>query len=81
MVESQMEHSGILALIARIAILVLTSAMALRQMGLANEIINMAFGLIVGTLAVAVALAVGIGGREIAAEEIKNWLQSIRSKK
>ena len=81
LIESQMAHAGILALAARIAILVLTSAMALRQMGLANEIINMAFGLIVGTLAVAVALAVGIGGREIAAEEIKNWLQSIRSKK
>ena len=40
-----------------------------------------AFGCVVDTLAVAVVLAVGIGGREIAAEAIKNWQQSIRAKK
>jgi hypothetical protein len=34
--------------------------MALRQMGLANEIINLAFGLLLGAIAVAVALAFGL---------------------
>jgi hypothetical protein len=33
--------------------------MALRQMGVANDIINMAFGLLLGAVALAVALAVG----------------------
>jgi hypothetical protein len=81
LIDSQASHAGLLSLAARVAILVLAGAMALRQMGLANEIINIAFGLIVGTIAVAVALAVGIGGRDIAAQELKEWVQSLKSKK
>jgi hypothetical protein len=64
--------------IARIAILVFAGAMALRQMGLANEIINLAFGLLLGAFAVAIALAFGLGGREIAAQEIKKWLEGMK---
>lgn len=71
-------EAGLMALAARIGILVLAAAMALRQMGLANEIINMAFGLLLGAIAVAVALAFGLGGRDIAAREIERWIQSVR---
>jgi len=74
-------QAGLLAMAARISILVLAGAMALRQMGLAYEIINLAFGLLLGAIAVAVALAFGLGGREIAARELEEWLQSVRSKK
>jgi hypothetical protein len=74
-------QAGLLALAARISIMVLAGAMALRQMGLANEIINLAFGLLLGAIAVAVALAFGLGGREAAAREIEEWLQSVKSKK
>jgi hypothetical protein len=74
-------QAGLLALAARVSILVLAGAMALRQMGLANEIINLAFGLLLGAIAVAVALAFGLGGREAAAREIEDWLQSVKSKK
>ncbi len=71
-------EAGLMALAARIGILVLAAAMALRQMGLANEIINMTFGLLLGAIAIAVALAFGLGGREIAAREIERWLQTVR---
>ena len=71
--SSGMSSSKLPAQAARIAILVFASAMALRQMGLANEIINMAFGLLLGAIAVAVALAFGLGGRDAAAEEIRKW--------
>lgn len=70
----------LLALAARVAILVLAGAMALSQMGLANQIINLAFGLLLGTVAVAVALAFGLGARDIAARELEGWLGSARSK-
>jgi hypothetical protein len=72
-------QAGWLAMAARVSILVLAGAMALRQMGLANEIINLAFGLLLGAIAVAVALAFGLGGREIAAREVEGWLQSLKS--
>lgn len=71
-------QAGLLALAARVSILVLAGAMALREMGLANEIINMAFGLLLGAIAVAVALAFGLGGREIAARQLEGWLQSVK---
>jgi hypothetical protein len=72
-------QAGMLALAARIAILILSGAMALRQMGLANEIVNLAFGLLLGAIAVAVALAFGLGGRDIAARELEGWLESFKS--
>jgi hypothetical protein len=78
---SEAAQAGLLAMAARISILVLAGAMALRQMGLANEIINLAFGLLLGAIAVAAALAFGLGGREIAAREVERWLQSIKSER
>jgi cytochrome bd-type quinol oxidase subunit 2 len=73
-------QAGMLALAARVSILALAGAMALRQMGLANEIINLAFGLLLGAVAVAAALAFGLGGRETASRELEAWVKSARSK-
>jgi hypothetical protein len=73
-------QAGLLAMAARVSVLVLAGAMGLRQMGLANEIINVAFGLLLGAIAVAVALAFGLGGRELAARELEAWLRSVKSK-
>jgi hypothetical protein len=61
------------------AIILLSGSIAIRYMGLANEIINLAFGLILGALAVAVALAFGIGGRDIAARKLEEWIDSQKS--
>lgn len=73
---SAVESSGtsqatVLAVAARVAILVLAGAMALKQMGLADSIINLAFGLILGAIAVAAAIAFGIGGRDLAREQLE----------
>lgn len=74
-------QAGLLAMTTKLSIIVLSGAMALRQMGLANEIISLAFGLLLGAVVVAIALALGLGGREIAARELNNWIESIKSKK
>jgi hypothetical protein len=76
--SSGSKQSGMLALAARVAILVLSGAMALREMGLANEIINLAFGLLLGAIAVAVALAFGLGGRDAAGRELESWIESAK---
>lgn len=76
--SSGMGSASLLAYAAKISILVFAGAMALRQMGLANDIINLAFGLLLGAIAVAIALAFGLGGKEIAAQEIKKWLESMK---
>lgn len=49
---------------AKVAIIVLGVAIGLRFMGLADDIINMAFGLIIGALALGTAIALGLGGRQ-----------------
>ncbi len=66
-------QSGILATAARAAILILAGAMALRQMDVAEDIINLAFGLLLGAVAVAAAVAFGIGGRDLAREQLERW--------
>jgi hypothetical protein len=52
--------------------------MGLRQMGIANDIVNLAFGLLLGAIAVAVALAFGLGARDIAGAEVSRWVKELR---
>ncbi|MBU7586422.1 MAG: mechanosensitive ion channel [Nostoc sp. TH1S01] len=73
-------QARILAQVARISIITLVSAMALQQIGVASDIVNLAFGLLLGAIAVAIALAFGLGGRDIAREQVKEWLDSFKSK-
>ena len=42
-------------------------------MELANDIVNLAFGLAIEAVAVAVALAFGLGGRDTAARLLDDW--------
>ena len=44
--------------------------MALLQIGLVNEIISLAFGLLLGAIAVVIAIGFGIGGGDIAAQQL-----------
>lgn len=67
-----------LAQSARIAIITLVSAMALNRIGVAPSIVNLAFGLILGGIAVAIALAFGLGGREVAREQLRSWVNSFK---
>ena len=53
--------------IVRYAIIALFTAIGLTFMGLADQIVMMAFGLILGSAAVAAAIAFGLGGRDAAA--------------
>lgn len=73
-------QAQILGQVARIAIITLVSAMALQQIGVASDIVNLAFGLLLGAIAVAIALAFGLGGRDIAREQVQEWLNSFKGR-
>ncbi len=77
----QGSQAGMLAGIARFAILGLVLAMGLRAMGLADDIVNLAFGLTLGAIAVAVALSFGLGGREAAGKQMEHWLGRLRGER
>ncbi|MFK8054702.1 MAG: mechanosensitive ion channel [Saprospiraceae bacterium] len=76
---SSSQGSSFLASIARFAILGLFIAIALRTMGLADDIVNLAFGLTLGSLAVAFALSFGLGGREAAGKQMEAFLSKFRN--
>ena len=75
---SSSAQAGLFAVVARVSIIILSGAIALRQMGLANEIIELAFGILLGSVAVAAALAFGLGGRDIATKQLQGWVGSIK---
>ncbi|WP_309735245.1 mechanosensitive ion channel [Chamaesiphon sp. OTE_75_metabat_556] len=79
--SSGTQQSRTLAQIARLAIITFVGAMALQQMGIAASIVNLAFGLMLGAIAVAVAISFGLGGRDVASEQLRDWLTGFRDKR
>jgi hypothetical protein len=71
-------QTKLLAQAARISVLVLVGAMALQQMGVATDIVNLAFGLLLGAIAVAIAIAFGLGGRDVAGDQLREWLATFK---
>jgi hypothetical protein len=71
-------QAGFLAQLAWIAGVVFTAALALGQTGISQDIVNLAFGLTLGAIAVAAALAFGLGSRELAGRELEHFVESFR---
>lgn len=63
------------------AIVVFSGAIALMQLGIGGEIISSAFGLAFGAVALAFGLAFGLGGKEVAGEYLKKWLEEKKTSK
>lgn len=61
----------------RWAAIALGVAMGLRFMGIADDIVVLAFGLTLGAAAVAAALAFGLGGRDAAGQVAQTWADKI----
>jgi hypothetical protein len=73
LVGSSTGESGYAQTIVKYAIIALFTAIGLTFMGLADQIVMMAFGLILGSAAIATALAFGLGGRDAAARMLDQW--------
>lgn len=80
-VERSEQGSKCLANIVRVLIMGLVLAMGLKAMGIADSIVNLAFGLTLGSVAVAFALAFGLGGREAAARYLANLQDKLEDEK
>src|SRR5690606_37941820 len=63
----------------RVLIIGLVVAMGLRAMGIADSIVNLAFGLTLGAVAVAFALAFGLGGRQPAERLLTDLIAKAKS--
>lgn len=69
-----------LPLVVRVVILMLGSAIDSRTMGIADDIIPLGFGLLLGAIAVEVALAFGLRGRENTSRQRDEWRKTLKSK-
>jgi len=77
LVGSGTGEGGYAQTLIRYAIIALFTAIGLTFMGLADQIVMLAFGLILGSAAVATALAFGLGGREAASRVANSWADRI----
>lgn len=71
--RSDKPSSEIMSVLVRWGVIALATAMGLTQMNVGVQIITLAFGLILGAVAVAVAIAFGVGGRDAAKRMLDRW--------
>ncbi len=77
LVGSGTGEGGIAQTFVRYAIIILFAFVGLSFMELANEIVVLAFGLVLGAAAVAAALAFGLGGRDAAARILERYADQV----
>jgi mechanosensitive ion channel-like protein len=67
-------HGGrALARLGSGGVILLAVFMALQELGIATDIVTTAFAILFGAIALALALAFGLGGRELAGEITREW--------
>src|SRR3954453_12190307 len=72
-------HGGrALARVGRGGVILLAVFMALQELGIATDIVTTAFAILFGAIALAMALAFGLGNRELAAEVTREWYERWR---
>jgi len=70
----RLAQRAFLALGTKYAILAFVLAGALQQIGIAREVVVLAFGLAFGAVCLGLALAFGLGSREVAGELVRRRL-------
>ncbi|MEO8910054.1 MAG: small-conductance mechanosensitive ion channel [Gemmatimonadaceae bacterium] len=71
--ESGFANPETLANVARTAVWAFAIVVAINQLGIATNLINTLFTGFVGALAIALGLAFGLGGRDLASRTLENW--------
>jgi hypothetical protein len=76
--KADLGNPDLFATIVRVATWAFAIVVALNQIGIARELVNTLFIATVGAVALALGLAFGIGGRDTAAEVVRNWYDKSR---
>lgn len=75
-------HGGrALARIGSGGVILLAVFMALQELGIATDIVTTAFAILFGAIALALALAFGLGSRELAGEITREWYERYRKER
>jgi hypothetical protein len=79
-VNAGIKPSGLIGRFVKLSILLLSFTMALEQLGIGKETIIIAFAIIFGGVVFALAIAFGLGGRDIAKEYLEKKIQGEEKK-
>ena len=79
--KTGMNQANFIGRTAQVAIVVFAAAIALRELGVANEIVNLAFGITLAAIGLAAALSFGLGTQKIAERELDGFITKLRSPK
>jgi mechanosensitive ion channel-like protein len=75
-------HGGpTLARVGQIGVVMLAVFMALQQLGIATDIVTTAFAILFGAVALGMALAFGLGNRELAGQITRDWYERMRAER
>jgi hypothetical protein len=75
-------HGGrALARVGSGGVILLAVFMALQELGIATDIVTTAFAILFGAIALALALAFGLGNRELAAEITREWYERYKKER
>src|SRR5688572_6205486 len=70
-----------LARVGRWGVVMLAVFMALQELGIATDIVTTAFAILFGAVALAMALAFGLGNRELAGQVTREWYSGYRAER
>jgi hypothetical protein len=75
-------HGGrALARVGSGGVILLAVFMALQELGIATDIVTTAFAILFGAIALALALAFGLGSRELAGEITREWYENYKKER
>jgi len=75
-VNAGIKVSGLIGRLVKLSVFVLAATMSLEQLGIGSNTIIVAFAIVFGGTILALALAFGLGGRDIAKEYLEKKLKS-----
>jgi small-conductance mechanosensitive channel len=80
-VNSDLPSPNVLSDVVRVLIVVLTTSMAFEELGLAERTILVAFAIVFGALMLGLAIAFGMGGRDLARQFLERRFSADRARR
>ena len=80
-VNSDLPSPNVLSDVVRVLIVVLTTSMAFEELGLAERTILVAFAIVFGALMLGLAIAFGVGGRDLARQFLERRFSEDRARR
>ena len=79
--NADITQSKFLGKIAEVVVFVFALAITLEQLNIGKTVVGLAVNIILASLGLGFALAIGLGCKDIVGEAVANWIEKLKSKK